>query len=149
MKFIQERNLIVSKLLQLKNSRTNLSNMDIDFLINYFQTQEDVERTYIYYPVKIAGAEITFKRGMLFGKNQTMNLEKILTTDIVGMMYFYARFNKDMTFGSSEKLRVNLFLDPEKEEVDMQKNISYIKNLNAIHSPLLQKICKKYIAAAS
>lgn len=146
--FIKERNLIVSKLLGNEKEDDFISKSDKDFLINYFQFQENIEKTYIFYPVKIADEEILFKKRKLFGKNKEKNLRKILGSDIIGIMYFYANFKKDMSFSSSEKLCVNIFLQHETSG-DLQKNISYIKDLSSANSPLLQKICQKYYSQAN
>lgn len=141
---IKERNLIVEKLLSIKN----IPDGDIEFLTNYFQFQKDIKRTFIFYPVKVDGRKLTFKRGILFGKNMQNNLDILLKSRIDGAIYFYAKLNKDMNLEPSEKLRVYIFLSnlaDTNNGSQYRKNLFTVNDIDNLPSITLKEICSEYI----
>jgi hypothetical protein len=145
---IKERTMIVSKLLGGGQDVAMLAERDKAFLLNYFQFDKDISRTYIFYPIQTSDKKIVFKKGLLFGKNKEKNLKKLMESNIIGMMFFHAKFNQDMSFAASEKMRVNIFLnnpDVNTYDIESEKNLAFVNSVDDLPSAMLKRICNRYL----
>jgi hypothetical protein len=148
---LKTRNVLLSRLLSDDGAIASLDAKERDFLTHYLQFTPDTSNTHIFYPVGKTEEWLWFQRETIAGNMESAAIQRLLSSSIIGMMFFHAELNSDMSFTDSEELQVILFLEnnllnaPCPATVEScPQGFHYVDSSTRYPSPKLQAIMEKY-----